>query len=183
MAELLVIGFQGNIHKASQVLDELRVLDDNWLLELADAVAVYRDLNGFVTMDRSYQPTGRRAGDWGRPLGIVIGASLSIPFLANACPFVEEGVVTAAGLGRIGIGGIDASFWEHTLGIPRTFFEQAAKLVLPGDSAIYAVLEAFESTKASARFQGYGGVVLKLSLSTKQQTKIERLLSDGASSH
>jgi len=180
MTELLVAGFQGDIHRASGVLDDLRVLDDQWILELADAVAVHRDITGLVSMDQSYQPTGRRAAEWGRCLGILIGASLSIPFLANACPFVEEGVVTAAGLGRIGIAGIDASFWEKTLGIPQNFFEQAAQLVLPGNSAIYAVLEVSDADIAGQRFVSYGARILQLSLRPQQQRNIDRLLREGA---
>jgi len=182
MTELLVAGFPGDIHRASGVLDDLRVLDDPWLLELADAVAVHRDITGLVTMDQSYRPTGRRAAEWGRCLGILIGASLSIPFLADACPFVEEGVVTAAGLGRIGIAGVDASFWEKTLGIPQNFFEQAAELVLPGNSAIYAVLEVSDPDMATGRFLNYGGKILHLPLSSQQQRNLERLLRDGAGS-
>jgi len=67
------------------------------------------------------------------------------------------------------------------LGISAKFFQRASELALPGDSTIYAVLEALDSAMVSARFQRYGGSVLQLSLNWEQQTKIERLLADSGS--
>src|SRR5208282_2655820 len=100
MAELLVVGFQDNLHRASGVLDELRVLDDKWILELADIVAVHRDIDGALVMDQSYQPTGGRADDWGGTLGLLIVATLSISSIGSASVVVGEGAITAAALTR-----------------------------------------------------------------------------------
>ena len=180
MLEILVVGFKGNVHRASGILDELRVLDDKWILDLADAVAVHRKVDGSVAMDQSYRPTGRRAAEWGSTIGLLIGATLSVPFIGDACPMVSEGVMTAAGLGRIGIAGVDASFWAGVLWIGQNFVELAGQLVLPGDSAIFAILEVDDAAPATMRFQKYGGTILHLSLSIEQQSKITRLLENSA---
>lgn len=178
MPEILVVGFKNNIHRASGVLDELRVLDDKWILDLADAVAAHRDIGGMVAMDQCYQPTGRRTGEWGGTIGVLLGAALSIPFLKGGTGAVADGVMTAAGLARVGIAGVEVSFWSDTLGINADFFKQASDLAHPGDSTIYMVLESLEPAAVSARFQRYGGTVLHLSLKWEHQMKIERLLAE-----
>jgi len=187
MAELLVVGFQDNIHRASGVLDELRVLDDKWILDLADAVALHRDVDGRLTMDQSYQPTGRNAAKWGSTLGLIIGATLLIPIANGANVFVSAGAnaaVTSFGqkAGAAEFSG-HASIWEDILGFPPESLEKAKQLIRHGNSAIYVILEAADPTPASARFEGYGGAVLHLSLSTPQQVIIERLLKDARRLH
>jgi uncharacterized membrane protein len=183
MPELFVVGFRDNIHRASGVLDELRVLDDQWIRDLADAVAVHRDVDGTVAMDQGYRPTGRRAAEWGGTLGVLIGVSLSIPYLAGGSGSIAEGVMTAAGLARVGLGGVEVSFWKDTLGIPEEFLKPAGQQVLPGDSAIFAILDAFDSAPAARGFQRYGGTILQLSLDAHLRSRILRLLEDGASPH
>jgi len=180
MPEVVVVGFKANIHRASGVLDELRVLDDKWIRDLSEAVALHRQNNGLVKMDQTYKPTGRRASDGGGTIGLLIGASLSIPYLEDSSQSVSEGVLAASGLARIGIAGVEASFWNDTLGIRESFFEQAGQVVLPGDSAIFAMLEVLDSGFAATRFQRYGGTILSLSISDQQQMMMQRLIKDSS---
>jgi len=187
MAELLVVGFQDNIHRASGVLDELRVLDDEWILELADAVAVHREMDGTLAMDQNYQPTGRGATEWGATIGFLVGATLSIPFTTGASPDVALGAKIAANLATSQTGGVNvsvrASLSKNLSSILEEFFERARPLLRPGNSAIYAMLETSDSTIAPARFQRYGGAVVRLTLSSQQQLEIERLIKEGFRTH
>ncbi len=187
MVQLLIVSFQDNLHRASGVLDELRVLDDRWILELADMVAVHRDMDGALVMDQSYQPTGGKAGDWGGALGLLIAATLSVSSIEDASLVVAEGAILGAALPRAGIGGASvaasASLWADVFGIPVEFIEEAGQLVRPGNSAIYAILEASNPELAAARFQRYGGAILHVTLSTQQQVKIGQYLRDGALPH
>ena len=175
MTELLVVGFQDNIYRATGVLDELRVLDDTWILALADAVALHRDIHGVVAMDQNYQPTRNRSVEWGRTLGFLIGASLSVSFLADASPMVAEGTSAADSLGRIGAAEKRGSFWKERFGIPEEFLAKASLIVQPGNSAVYAIVEGPDSALAAARFQRYGGIILHLTLTTPQLQMIERI--------
>ena len=183
MPELLIVGFQENIHRASGVLDELRVLDDRWILELADAVAVHRDDDGTVAMDQSYQPTGRRASEWGTRLGFLIAVTLAVPSIADALPLVAAGARVARSLADVGTSGVDRSHLKGLLEIPEAFFEKADRLIQPGDSAIYALLDDTDSPLAASRFQRYGGRVIDLNLSTQQVDLLDRLLKDDSGSH
>ena len=79
MVALIVISLRDNLHRASAVLDGLRVLDGEWISELRDALAVHRDLVGERRMDQTYQPTSYRAAGWEGALGLLIGATLSFP--------------------------------------------------------------------------------------------------------
>ena len=176
MPELLVVGFKDNLHRAVGVLDELRVLDDTWILDLAEAVALHREHNGNITMDQSYQPTGRHAEDWSGELGLMIGASLSCPILRNGSEAVAEGVVAAAGLARVEPAGVDARWWRQRLDVSETFLDGVSQIMLAGDSAIYAVIEAQDPIEAIHRFQRYGGLVLSESLDRSQQAKWKRLI-------
>lgn len=145
MAQFLVIGFQENLYRAADVLDELRVLDEEWILALRDAVAVHRDDKGRLKMDQSYQPTGHLAKGWGGVLGLVIGASLNHVSGPN-----YEAVS----------GAMDASFLRDIGGIPDDFFESVSKLPCAGDSAIYTILDSVDTDAALACFRALGGKVL-----------------------
>jgi uncharacterized membrane protein len=182
MAELLIVGFPDNIHRATGVIDELRVLDDRWILELADTVAVHRDADGVLTMDQSYQPTGSEAADWSATLGLLIGATLPNSFIAGANQPATEGGMASAALTHNGLddavhGGVVAH-GKDLLGIRQEFVDRANQLVRPGDSAIYAILETSEHALVAARFQRYGGAILHLSLSREQLATIEQFLRD-----
>lgn len=43
MAELIVVGFKNNMYGASEALNELLAINDDWVVDLHDAVAVCRD--------------------------------------------------------------------------------------------------------------------------------------------
>ena len=119
MEELIVVGFTENTQRASGILDELRVLDDGWISQLDDAVAVHRGEDGKLVMDQSYRPTSKEGAAWGGALGLVIGATLAIPFTAGASAAVAAGALAAAALGGAALGattgGMDAAFWKDEL--------------------------------------------------------------------
>ena len=180
MEELIVVGFKGNTQRASGVLDELRVLDDNWITQLDDAIAVHRGQDGNLVMDQSYRPTGKEGAAWGGALGLLIGATLAIPFTAGASAAVAAGALAAGALGGAALGAttgrLDAAFWKDEFGIPESFVQEVSSLVEPGSSAIYALLESEDPELVAARFQGYGGTVVRTTLSAGQKAKIERAL-------
>jgi len=65
MAQLIVVGFKKDMYRASQVLNQLQAMDDDWVVDLHDAVAVYRDYNGKLRLDQSYQMTTGEGAGWG----------------------------------------------------------------------------------------------------------------------
>ena len=181
MAELIVVGFKKDMYRASGVLNQLLELNDDWVVDLHDAVAVYRDYSGKLRVDQSYQATTGEGAAYGGLWGMLIGATLAIPFTAGASAAAAAGAVAAGAIGGTaigaGAGAIDASSWKDEFGIPDDFVQQVGALVQPGDSAIYAILRVGDPDVVAEEFRGYGGTILRTTLNSDQQAKVEKVLA------
>ena len=184
MAELIVVGFKNQMYRASEVLNELLSMNDDWVLDLHDAVAVYRDYNGKLRVDQSYQMTTGQGAAVGGLWGLLIGATLAIPFTAGASAAAAAGAVAAGAIGGTalgaGAGAADASSWKDEFGIPEDFVQQVGVLIQPGDSAIYAILRVANPEIVEDQFRGYGGTILSTNLTRDQQAKVEKVLGNRA---
>ena len=83
MENLIVVGFRGR-HRASEVLSQLQQLDDDWTLDLADAVAAYRTDDGRLRVDQSINPTTKEGAAWGGIVGAMLGALIAAPFSSSS---------------------------------------------------------------------------------------------------
>jgi uncharacterized membrane protein len=184
MSTLIVVGFKKDMFRASEVLNELVDQGYDWTVDLEDAVAAYRDYNGKMRMDASYQmTTGEGAalgGLFGSLIGLTLGA-IAAPVTAGASAAAAAAGVLAAGalgggaLGAAG-GALDAKWWKDNFGISDDFVQHVGALVQPGDSAIYALLRTADSTLVTAKFSDYGGTVLQSSLTKEQSDKVQSVL-------
>jgi uncharacterized membrane protein len=184
MAELVVVGFKKDMYRASEVLNKLLEMNDDWVLDLHDAVAVYRDYKGKLRVDQSFQMTAGEGAAWGGFWGLVIGATLALPFTAGASAAAAAGAVAAGALGGTavgaGVGAADASLWKDEFGISNEFVQQVGALIQPGDSAIYTMLRVSNPDIVADQFRGYGGTILRTTLTHDQQAKVEKVLSQAA---
>jgi uncharacterized membrane protein len=169
------------MYRASEVLNQLLALDDDWVVDLHDAVAVYRDYSGKLRVDQSYQMTTGEGAGWGGFWGLLIGATLAIPFTAGASAAAAAGALAAGAAGGAalgaGAGAIDAESWKDEFGIPDDFVQRVGVLIQPGDSAIYAILRVGNPDIVADQFRGYGGTILRTTLSGDQQAKVEKVLA------
>src|SRR5262244_3252508 len=109
MAELIVVGFKKDMYRAAEVLNTLQEMNDNWVVDLHDAVAVYRDYKGKLRVDQSYQAaTGEGAG-WGALVGAMLGALIAAPFTGGAsiAGVLAAGSLSGAAVGAA-VGAVDA---------------------------------------------------------------------------
>ena len=184
MAELIVVGFKNQMYRASEVLNELLAMDDDWVVDLHDAVAVYRDLNGKLRVGQSYQLTTGQGAALGGMWGMLIGATLAIPFTGGASAAAAAGAIAAGAAGGTalgaGFGAMDAESWKDEFGIPEDFVQQVSVLIQPGDSAIYAILRVGNPDIVADQFKGYGGTILRTTLSPEQEARVEKVLSNKA---
>src|SRR6516165_5810638 len=97
MSELVVVGFKNDKYRASDVLDQLRQLDFDWVIDLDDAVAVYRDYDGKLRVQQSYELTTGQGAAWGGLWGSLIGSILAIPFTAGASTAAAAASAVAIG--------------------------------------------------------------------------------------
>ena len=180
MSELVVVGFKKDKYRASDVLDQLRQLDFDWVIDLDDAVAVYRDYDGKLRVQQSYDLTTGEGAAWGGLWGSLIGAALAIPFTGGASAAAAAGAVAAGALSGTAVGAtagaIDATWWKEDFGIDDSFVSDVGTMIQPGDSAIFALIESADPGVVAAQFKGYGGTVLRSSMTPAQAAKLENYL-------
>jgi uncharacterized membrane protein len=180
VAELIVVGFKKDMYRASEVLNTLQDMNSSWVVDLNDAVAVYRDYSGKLRVDQSYQMTTGEGAAWGGLFGGLIGAMLAAPFTAGISAAAAAATVAAGSLSGVTLGAtagaIDADSWKEDFGISEDFVQQVGNLVQPGDSAIFALLRTINPELVAAQFKGYGGTILRTTLSAEQRAKVEATL-------
>src|SRR5215831_77614 len=162
MAELIVVGFKKDLYRASEVLNTLQDMNDSWVVDLQDAVAVYRDYNGKLRVDQSYQMTTGEGAAWGGLFGGLVGAMLAAPFTggASVAAVLAAGSLSGVALGATA-GALDAEDWKDDYGISEDLVQSVVDLVQSGDSAICALLRTIIPALVAAQFKGYGGTVLR----------------------
>jgi len=180
MAELIVVGFKKDMYRASEVLNTLQEMNDNWVVDLHDAVAVYRDYQGKLRVDQSYQLTEGEGAAWGGLFGGLIGAMLAAPFTAGASAAAAGAALAAGSLSGVALGAtagaLDADSWKDDFGITEDFVQRVGTMVQPGDSAIFALLRSIDPDLVAAQFKGYGGTILRTTLNSDQRAKVEQTL-------
>ncbi len=160
MSTLIVVGFKKDLYRASEVLNALVDLDYAWTMDLDDALAAYRDYNGKLRIDASYQMVTGGGAALGAFLRSLIGLTLG----AIAVPVTTGGDV-------------DTKWWKDDFDIPADFVQDVGALVQPGDSAIFALLRTTDTAFVAAQFSNYGGVMLSITLSPEQAKKVEQILN------
>ena len=135
MSNLIVVGFKKDLYRASVVLNQLSALNDDWVIDLRDAVAVYRDYNGKLRIDQTYQMTTGESAGWGALWGSLIGLTLAIPFTAGATAVVATGALAAGALsgGALGAasGALDADWWTVPMVSTRISCRKSARWYSP----------------------------------------------------
>ena len=180
MAELVVVGFEGK-HRAAEVLNQVQAMDLSYEIDLKDAVAVYRTDDGKLRTDLSVQPTTKEGAAWGAMVGGLIGAALLAPFTAGASAAAAATTIGAGfftgGVTGAAIGADDADVWKQTYGISDDFVKQVGGMVQPGQSAVFVLARAADPAAVAERFRGYGGTVLRTTLSKQAAAKFEQVMN------
>jgi uncharacterized membrane protein len=178
MAELIVVGFKKDMFRASKALNMLKDMDSSWIVDLHDAVAVYRDEDGKLRVDQSYQPTTGEGAGWGGLFGGLIGAMLAAPFTGGAT--AAGAVIAASSLTGVALGGtlgaIDAESWKDQYGISEDFVQRVSTLLQPHDSALFVLARTVNADAVAGAFKGFGGTVLRTTLTPLQRARVEATL-------
>jgi uncharacterized membrane protein len=180
MAELIVVGFKKDMYRASEVLNTLQDMNNSFVVDLNDAVAVYRDDNGKLRVDQSYQMTSGEGAAWGGLFGGLIGALIAAPFTAGASTAAAAALAASGSLSGVALGAtagaLDAASWKEDFGISEDFVQRVGTMLQPGDSAIFALLRTLDPKLVEDQFRGYGGTILRTTLSPEQKAKVEATL-------
>jgi uncharacterized membrane protein len=180
MADVMVVGFEGK-HRAAEVLNQLEDMDLSFEIDLRDAVAAYRTDDGKLRIDQSAQPTTTEGAAWGAMLGGLIGAALLAPLTVGASTAVAAAAVGTGlftgGVTGAAIGADDADSWKKTYGISDDFVKEVGGMVQPGQSAIFVLARTKNPVAIAERFRGYGGKVLRTTLSAESAAKLDKLMT------
>ncbi len=162
MNKLIVVSFNDKT-QAAQVLNRLVGLQQEYLLDLEDAVVVVRNDEGKVQIRQSVNLTAEgavRGGLWGSLIGLILGGPLGM-LLAGG---------TTAAMGAIA-GSVD------DYGIDDNFIKEVGHQLQPGSSALFILLRQLVEDKVLDALQGVQGQIIKTSLSKDAEERLARILS------
>lgn len=164
MNTLIAVSFEDK-GRAADVLNTLLGLQQDYLLDLEDAVVVVRDDDGKVKIKQSVNLTAAGAlhgGLWGSLIGLILGGPLGM---------LLAGGTTAA------FGAIAGSLNDY--GIDDEFIKRIGNELKPGSSALFILLRQLVEDKVLDELQRHGiqGQIIKTSLSKDAEERLARILS------
>jgi uncharacterized membrane protein len=180
MEDLIVVTYD-NEYKAQETINVLRSLNDNWIVDLYDAVAVSRDVNGKLNVQDSYQMTSKEGAGWGVLWGTLVGGILAAPFTGGLSTAAAAGAVAASAVGGAALGGLTgaagATLDKDDFGLSEDFVNQVSQSIKPGNSAIFALVESRNPEQVANFFRGTGGTIIRTSLTPQQQDRVQQVLA------
>lgn len=153
MSDLLVIAFP-NEEKAEEVRQKLLDMQQEYLIELGDAVIAVRQPNGHVKLNQIFHPTASGAA-YGALWGTLIGMLFLMPL---------AGTALGAAAGALGGALTD-------VGIDDNFMKEAAQNLQAGNAALFLLIRKMTTDKVLAALQGVGGTVVRPPLSITQRRR------------
>lgn len=168
MSDLAVVAYKDQ-DTADQVLNKLRELQKEYLVDLEDAVVVVRDKSGKVRIKQAVQlvRTGALGGAaWGGLFGLLVGVLFMNPLL---------GWVTGAAAGA-GAGALSAALTDY--GINDDFIKQIGKNLEPGSSALFILVRRVNFDKVLPELQRFGGQIIKTSFTNEQEERLRKTLEE-----
>ncbi len=164
MSDLIVIEYD-NMHKAEEVRLKLQKMQQDYLVDLADAVVAVKDENGKVKLNQIHNLTASGAvsgGFWGTLIGVI---------------FLNPLLGMAAGAAA---GAISGALTD--IGINDRFMKNVASGFNNGTSALFVLVRKVTPDKVLAELEGTGGKILQTSLTHEEETKLQAALSDAKGS-
>jgi uncharacterized membrane protein len=170
MSNLVVLGFDG-IHTADEVLNKLRSLQKEYLLDLEDACVVERDDSGKVHIKQAVNLTAVGAATGGSS-GALWGTLVGLLFLNPLAGFAI-GALTGAG-----VGALSGSLADY--GIGDDFVKKLATTIPNGSSAIFILFKSVTEDKVLPEIEPFKPRVLKTSLSNEAERRLTAELTKAA---
>lgn len=171
MAELVAVAFD-NVNDADSVLTELRRLQQEYLIDLEDAVVAVRRPDGEVQLKQSVNLVSAGAasgGLWGGLWGSLVGLLFLNPLAGFAL-----GTMVGAGTGALS--GKLADY-----GINDDFIRSLAQTLQPNTSALFVLVRKVQPEKVLSELSKFRGRVLRSSLSPEQEARLQAALTAAAS--
>jgi uncharacterized membrane protein len=170
MSNLVVLDFDG-MHTADEVLNKLRALQKEYLIDLEDACVVERDKNGKVYIKQAVNLTAVGAAGGGSR-GALLGAIVGLLFL-NPLAGMAVGAIAGAGAGALA-----GSLTDY--GIPDDFIKKLGDTIPKESSALFILFKSVTEDKVLPELKPYKPRVLRTSLSNEGEQKLKTALAAAA---
>jgi uncharacterized membrane protein len=170
MSSLVVLGFDG-IHTADEVLNKVRPMQKEHLIDLEDACVVERGKDGKVHIKQAVNLMAFGAATGGVQ-GMLLGTLVGLLFL-NPLAGMALGAVAGAGAGALS--GKLADF-----GIDDEFVKKLGETIPMESSALFVLVRSVTEDKVLPEIEPYKPRVLKTSLSNKDEERLKAALSKAA---
>ncbi|MBL8541911.1 MAG: DUF1269 domain-containing protein [Betaproteobacteria bacterium] len=159
MSTLVVVAYDDK-YKAEEVRLMLRKLQQDYLIDLEDAVVAVKDEQGKVKLHQAINMTAAGAvsgGFWGTLIGLIF----MMPLLGLAA-----GAAAGAASGALTDVGIDDKFMKNL-----------AETMKNSSSVLFVLVRKVTADKVLEQLAGTGGTVLKTSLTHEDEQKLQAALS------
>lgn len=167
MSDLVCIAFRGR-HTADHVLNDLRSMQKEHLVDLEDSCIVTRDEEGKLHLKQAVNLVGAGAlsgGTWGALWGTLVGILFMNPL---------AGLLIGAAAGA-GAGALSGALGDY--GIDDDFIKSLGEQIGPDSSALFVLLRKVTLDKVVPDLGKYEGTVLKTSLSNEQEQELRSALA------
>jgi uncharacterized membrane protein len=159
MSHLIVVGYDDE-HKAEEVRLKLLKMQQEYLIDLDDAVVAIKKPNGKIKLNQALNLTAIGAVE-GTFWGTLIGLLFFSPLLGAAV-----GAASGAIAGALA-----------DVGINDDFMKEVAKTLQPGGSALFVLVRRATPDKVAEQLAGTGGKLIKTSLTHENEAKLAAVLS------
>jgi uncharacterized membrane protein len=159
MSDLVAVAYDSE-STAREVLDTLRRLQTEHVVELEDAVVVTKNDEGKIKLHQSFSPAGAGAAG-----GALWGGLIGLIFLA---PLLGAAIGAAAG---------GAAGALTDVGVDDKFMKELGQKLEPGSAALIVLVRRSTPDKVLPEIQKYGGHVLQSSLSSEAEERLEAALT------
>jgi len=162
MANFVAIAYD-DMYKAQEVRLTLSKLQQEYLIDMEDAVVAVKDENGKVKLHQAVNMTAAGAasgGFWGTLVGLLFFG-----------PFFGIGTLAGAATGAV-------SGALSDVGIDDDFMKKLSEDFQPGTSALFVLVRKSTPDKVVQEIKKYGGTVLHTSLSHEDEAKLQAALDD-----
>lgn len=159
MSTLVVVGYDDPF-KAEEVRLKLQKMQQEYLIDLDDAVVAVKDKNGKIKLHQAINMTAAGAvsgGFWGTLIGLI---------------FLNPILGLALGMAS---GAVSGALTD--VGINDGFMKELAATLCPNSSALFVLVRQMTPDKVLSELEGTGGKILKSSLSHEDETKLQAALS------
>jgi uncharacterized membrane protein len=159
MNDLVVIEFPSEA-KAEEVRQKLLDMQNEYLIELEDAVIAIKQPSGRIKLNQLFHPAAAGAA-YGSLWGLLVGMIFLMP-LAGVALGTTSGAISGA---------------LTDVGINDRFMKDVAATLESGNAALFLLIRKMTTDKVLADLKGVGGKVLRTSLDQTQENALREALA------